>query len=149
MSGNVQITGAPTTPGPDGSSALTNSRRTPVTHSHLIGSIPIRREIRDLQTNSPDQFNLFLLGLREFQGVDENQLLSYYQIAGKSHKNHPGETLLIGGTAGIHGEPFKAWDNVQGIDDWNFGGYCTHSSVLFVPWHRPYLALFEVTMALP
>ena len=25
----------------------------------------------------------------------------------------------------------------------NVGGYCTHSSVLFAPWHRPYLALFE------
>lgn len=22
-------------------------------------------------------------------------------------------------------------------------GYCTHRSVLFVPWHRPYLLLYE------
>jgi len=45
--------------------------------------------------------------------------------------------------------PFKAWNNVQSSSGWTassgqFGGYCTHSSVLFVPWHRPYLALFEV-----
>lgn len=24
------------------------------------------------------------------------------------------------------------------------GGFCTHSSILFLTWHRPYLAVFEV-----
>jgi tyrosinase len=103
---SVRITGAPTTIGSD-------------------GSVPLRREIRDLQRNFPDQFNLLILGLRGFMQQDEEALTSYYQIAG------------------IHGMPFKPWDNVQGISDWEFGGYCTHSSVLFVPWHRPYCALFE------
>ncbi len=42
---------------------------------------------------------------------------------------------------GIHGRPFVAWDGVNGPYE---KGYCTHSSILFPTWHRPYLALFEV-----
>ncbi len=50
--------------------------------------------------------------------------------------------------------PFKAWDGVNVGTDWatdpnGFGGYCTHSSVLFATWHRPYLALFEVRLLSP
>lgn len=30
----------------------------------------------------------------------------------------------------------------------DFGGFCTHSSILFLTWHRPYLALFEVRSSL-
>ncbi len=80
--------------------------------------------------------------------MDENQLLSYYQIAGNPPP--PSQDVFLPmrcaerAAKGIHGEPFKAWDNVKGISNWDFGGYCTHSSVLFAPWHRPYLALFEV-----
>lgn len=40
--------------------------------------------------------------------------------------------------------PYKVWSNAKGIPDFQFGGYCTHSSILFVTWHRPYVALFEV-----
>ena len=43
-------------------------------------------------------------------------------------------------TTGIHGMPFEAWDEVVGDNDL---GYCTHNSILFGPWHRVYLALFE------
>jgi len=110
MSGNIKITGVPTTPGTG-------------------GSVPVRREIRDLQRNFPDQFNLYVLGLQHLQGLDENQLQSFYQISG------------------IHGLPYKPWNGVGSNTDWRttsgFGGYCTHSSILFVPWHRPYLALYE------
>jgi tyrosinase len=96
----------------------------------MMKAVPIRREIRDLQTNSPDQWNLFLLGMDAFQKVKENDVLSYYQIAG------------------IHGMPYKPWDGVQGIPDFpdGLGGYCTHSSILFAPWHRPFLALLEMTL---
>lgn len=41
--------------------------------------------------------------------------------------------------------PYKPWNNVQGVSNWSFGGYCTHSSVLFTTWHRPFLCLFEVS----
>lgn len=44
----------------------------------------------------------------------------------------------------IHGRPYGVWDNVQGVND--EPGYCAHLSNLFLPWHRPYLALFEQTL---
>ncbi|EGZ76806.1 tyrosinase precursor [Neurospora tetrasperma FGSC 2509] len=106
------ITGVPTTPSSN-------------------GAVPLRRELRNLQQNYPEQFNLYLLGLRDFQGLDEAKLDSYYQVAG------------------IHGMPFKPWAGVPSDTDWSqpgssgFGGYCTHSSILFITWHRPYLALYE------
>ncbi|KAK0734565.1 common central domain of tyrosinase-domain-containing protein [Lasiosphaeria miniovina] len=113
MSANIAITGVPTTPGSN-------------------GSVPLRREIRELQQTFPDQFNLYILGLQGLQGLDESQLTSYYQIAG------------------IHGMPFKPWDGVGSDSDWEessgFGGYCTHSSILFTTWHRPYIALYEQSL---
>ena len=45
--------------------------------------------------------------------------------------------------------PYKVWNNAQGIQNFQFGGYCTHSSILFITWHRPYLALFEVRRPFP
>ena len=44
----------------------------------------MRREIRDLQQNYPQQWDLFCLGLLAFQSIDESDQLSYYQIAGES-----------------------------------------------------------------
>lgn len=72
-------------------------------------------------------------------------MTSYYQVAGtcRSHLgDKTGQALTV---IGIHGMPFKPWNGVKGLASFQFGGYCTHSSVLFVPWHRPYLALFEVS----
>ncbi|KAK3309791.1 uncharacterized protein B0T15DRAFT_545814 [Chaetomium strumarium] len=113
MSGNIAVTGIPTTPDSN-------------------GAVPLRREIRDLQQNFPDQFNLLILGLKALESQDEGKLTSYYQIAG------------------IHGMPFKPWNGVGSDTDWQtssgFGGYCTHSSILFLTWHRPYLALFEQSL---
>lgn len=61
--------------------------RTPTLTSTLTltwpGPVPLRREIRSLQADFPDQWTLYLLGLKAFQEVDENDLLSYYQIAGE------------------------------------------------------------------
>jgi len=46
--------------------------------------------------------------------------------------------------------PYKPWNDVASTTDWQstsgFGGYCTHSSILFLTWHRPYLALFEQSL---
>jgi len=81
-----------------------------------------RLEMRDLQANRPDQWNLYLLGLRRFMQTDQSNKLSYYNIAG------------------IHGRPYRSWDNVA-IQ--RSAGYCTHVSPLFLTWHRPYMALFE------
>ncbi|KAI9785255.1 MAG: hypothetical protein M1835_003372, partial [Candelina submexicana] len=91
------------------------------------GSLPFRHEVLDLQLNNPDQWNLYMLALDRLQSVDQGELLSWYQIAG------------------IHGRPFVSWDGVTGAANGSssFRGYCTHNSVLFPTWHRPYLALFE------
>lgn len=107
----ISITGVPTARGAD-------------------GSVPVRREIRELRANSPEQYNLFMLGLRMMQQMPPQNLTSYYQIAG------------------IHGMPYKPWDGVAGRAGWEggFGGYCTHSSILFATWHRPFLALLEQSL---
>ncbi|KAJ4303408.1 hypothetical protein N0V90_002301 [Kalmusia sp. IMI 367209] len=91
-----------------------------------------RLEIRDLEKNHPDQWNVFLLGLQRFQAVSQDDKLSYFQIAG------------------IHGRPFVSWDGVQGDPYYwsHYSGYCTHDSNLFPTWHRPFLALFEEVLYL-
>lgn len=49
----------------------------------LIGPVPLRQEIRNLEKNFPDQWTLYVLSLKVFQEADEKDLLSYYQIAGE------------------------------------------------------------------
>ncbi|KAF7507389.1 hypothetical protein GJ744_010448 [Endocarpon pusillum] len=94
------------------------------------GSLPVRRDVRDLRKNHPEQWALYIRGLQKFQQVTDSEPLSYYRIAG------------------IHGKPYTIWPD----KDWNkmkknpksgTVGFCTHSSILFLPWHRPFLALFE------
>ena len=51
--------------------------------------------------------------------------------------------------AGIHGLPNIPWDGAVGDTPFDsssgqWGGYCTHGSVLFPTWHRPYVLLYEV-----
>ncbi|KAF2083347.1 Di-copper centre-containing protein [Saccharata proteae CBS 121410] len=87
------------------------------------GAIHPRLEIRDLQANA-DQWNMYLLGLQRLQSVDESDKLSWY------------------GIMGVHGMPFTPWDGVEPTGYPEIG-YCTHDSNLFLPWHRPYVALYE------
>jgi hypothetical protein len=46
-----------------------------------ITTVYPRLEIRELQ-RSPDQFNVYLIGLRGFQNTSQDDKLSYFQIAG-------------------------------------------------------------------
>lgn len=87
------------------------------------GGVQPRLEVRQLFREKPDQWNLYLLALRQFQGNSQDYITSWYQIAG------------------IHGSPQVPWDGVQSTGPGV--GYCTHGSNLFPCWHRPYLALFE------
>ncbi|KAG8810691.1 hypothetical protein FRC17_002833, partial [Serendipita sp. 399] len=88
-----------------------------------------RQEIRTFAKDR-ELMELYLQGLERFQAVDQQERLSYFQIAG------------------IHGRPYIPYDGAgQRSLNQNFGGYCTHSSILFPPWHRPYLALFEQALA--
>ncbi|EPS45952.1 hypothetical protein H072_53 [Dactylellina haptotyla CBS 200.50] len=87
------------------------------------GQVPLRKEIRQMIQN-PTEFNLFILALQRMQQQPQSSDTSYY------------------GMAGIHGRPYKAWNNNFGQGNPN-SGYCTHADVLFLSWHRPYLALYE------
>ena len=40
--------------------------------------------------------------------------------------------------------PYESWDGVPPVPGYEQRGYCTHMSVLFLSWHRPWLALYEV-----
>ncbi|PBP18673.1 tyrosinase [Diplocarpon rosae] len=112
---------------------------------------PARRNILDLQKDGPawhvssfprmpptfDMFpclgnstpSLYIQGLSALQSKNESYFLSYFQIAG------------------IHGRkmtsPYIPWGGAAQAPNASLTGYCTHNSVLFLPWHRPYLALYE------
>ncbi|ORX94962.1 hypothetical protein BCR34DRAFT_525763 [Clohesyomyces aquaticus] len=92
------------------------------------GGVYPRLEIRELEKTG-EMWNLYLLAMISFQGTNQDDIASYYQIAG------------------IHGMPWVPWDGVAGSinDDKNTNqlGYCPHANLLFGTWHRPYLALFE------
>ncbi|PHH87579.1 hypothetical protein CDD83_8680 [Cordyceps sp. RAO-2017] len=55
----------------------------------------------------------------------------------------PNDQLSFFQVAGIHGKPYREWNEAGGerADGWE--GYCPHGEKLFLPWHRPYLALYE------
>jgi tyrosinase len=91
------------------------------------GGTQPRYELRALEANHPQMWNLFLQAMEAFQGEGQGKQTSYYQIAG------------------IHGAPYTSWDGVRQTG--SGGGYCPHSSNLFGPWHRPYLAAFEQRIA--
>lgn len=104
------------------------------------GSTPIRPEIRDMRRDGY-MWDLYILALSMFQSVSQDQSLSWYQVAGKTAYY---SLLLLLTLGGIHGVPFQPWNGVQPAPGASQSGYCTHSSVLFPTWHRPYLALYEV-----
>ncbi|KAF3061355.1 Tyrosinase [Daldinia childiae] len=88
------------------------------------GETQLRQDIRDLQ-NDEDKWNLYLLALSWMQFTDQESQFSWYQITG------------------IHGAPALTWADVDPTPGNEHSGYCTHVSILFPPWHRPYLALYE------
>lgn len=93
------------------------------------GATRPRLEVRQLRAQQPNQWSLFLQAMLRMENAAQTGKTSYYQIAG------------------IHGVPRQNWDGVgqcsacTGAD-----GYCTHDSILFLGWHRAYLALFEQEM---
>lgn len=84
------------------------------------GNAP-RLELRQLES-SGRQWNLFVQAMERMQRATQSNKLSWYSVSG------------------IHGVPIQPWDGVNGGGN---SGYCPHSSNLFGPWHRPYLALIE------
>ncbi|KAJ4397126.1 hypothetical protein N0V93_001350 [Gnomoniopsis smithogilvyi] len=88
------------------------------------GSVPIRREIRDLQQD-PDRWALYILALDMMQYTDQSDQSSWFAITG------------------IHGVPFEPWGGVQATAGNQNSGYCAHETILFPTWHRAYMALYE------
>ncbi|KAK4117115.1 Di-copper centre-containing protein [Canariomyces notabilis] len=79
------------------------------------------------------QNSLFIWALKIFQERDPTGKLSFFQIAG------------------IHGYPYQPWDEEDYTAATGGMGYCTHDSLLFPCWHRPYAyaSLREVISQVP
>jgi len=86
---------------------------------------PARLEINDFIANEKF-FSLYIQALLRVYDTPEDNLISFYQIAG------------------LHGFPLVHWNQ----SNTGSGSYCRHQSVLFPTWHRPYVALFEVRLLL-
>ncbi|KAI6109864.1 common central domain of tyrosinase-domain-containing protein [Pisolithus sp. B1] len=126
----------------------------PVVGRKSTGTVSDRLHITDMEKSDPYQFSLFILSYSAVQGVRDTTLgfaipdvelpaASYFEIAG------------------IHGKPYyeyagdrkppqeRAADYSQDSPKdtlptpSRFGGYCTHKSVMFPTWHRPYVMLME------
>lgn len=111
--------------------------------NNVTGQRPFRQDISTFKNSGP-AFDLYILSLQKFQQQNQSVLLSFYQVAGSVLLLVFDLWLLTRGQ-GIHGRPYIAWDGVYGAFQ---SGYCTHSSILFPSWHRPYVALFEVRFVL-
>jgi len=92
------------------------------------GSRPHRFQIQDMKNNVP-MFSLYIQALQRMADTPETDSQSWFQIAG------------------IHGRPYYDWDFNKQVSGAPGIGYCTHGDVLFMAWHRPYLALFEQILA--
>lgn len=51
--------------------------------NNFTGERPFRRDINELYTSGP-AWDLFALSLREFQQMNQDDPLSYYQVAGEA-----------------------------------------------------------------
>ncbi|ESZ91618.1 hypothetical protein SBOR_7980 [Sclerotinia borealis F-4128] len=108
---------------------VTHISTTGVPYTGSSASIPVRQEIRDLEKDA-DLWELYILGVSMMQTINQSDIRSWYQISG------------------IHGRPYLPYDGVQATPGDENNGYCTHVSILFPTWHRPYLALYEVVSPL-
>ncbi|EIM81353.1 Di-copper centre-containing protein [Stereum hirsutum FP-91666 SS1] len=96
------------------------------------GGVANRVNVHDFVKNQW-QFSLYIQALARMAVMNQDDSVSFFQIGG------------------IHGQPYIRWSGEgKGVgvgkdvaDDGGFKGYCTHGSVLFPTWHRPYVSLFE------
>jgi len=95
------------------------------------GGSPNRLKINDL-VNNEKFFSLYIQALGAMSTDDQGDVQSFFQIAG------------------IHGLPYVVWDGATSHQRFNpnthWEGYCTHGSVVFPTWHRPYVMLYEQTL---
>ncbi|KAM3503244.1 hypothetical protein MY10362_004325 [Beauveria mimosiformis] len=92
------------------------------------GPVPLRRSITELAAEDGPQWHLYLQALRAMYDRDSKDPESFFQIAG------------------IHGRPFTEYNNAGKMNTNGWRGYSTHGEILFIIWHRPFVALFEQTL---
>ncbi|KAL1950435.1 hypothetical protein VTO73DRAFT_5559 [Trametes versicolor] len=85
---------------------------------------PNRLEISDFIKNEK-MFSLYIQALQVMMDTPQDDPESFFQIGA------------------IHGLPYVPWDGVGEASQAEASGYCTHGSVLFPTWHRPYVVLYE------
>ena len=121
--------------------------------SHFVitgASAPSNRlEINDL-VKDEKLFSLYIQALgmtNEFFPYFSYLLIPF--VADMSARSQSDVTSFFQ-VGGIHGLPFTPWDDANGksLGNNQWGGYCTHGSVLFPTWHRPYVLLYEARLSL-
>ncbi|KAH6627480.1 common central domain of tyrosinase-domain-containing protein [Chaetomium tenue] len=100
----------------------------------VIGEqVPLRLELDSWYPGKTQehliQNSLFLWALKLFEEKDPTEKLSFFQVAG------------------IHGYPYQPWDEEEYTAAAAGAGYCTHNSILFPSWHRPYMLLYEQALS--
>ncbi|KAF5005500.1 hypothetical protein FDECE_8078 [Fusarium decemcellulare] len=94
-----------------------------------LREVPLRMDVDEwFQSEELVHINqraLFFPAFLRFSQMDPHEKLSWFQIAG------------------IHGKPYIAWDEDPQKGKTSQTGYCTHNSILFSTWHRPYMLLWE------
>jgi len=60
---------------------LQRRQQAPFPITGISGGVQPRMEIRDLQQNAPDQWNIYVLALAAMQLVDQSDYLSYFQLS--------------------------------------------------------------------
>lgn len=137
------------------------SSPTPITGVKTAGGKPAQRLPIDVfRTQHEFAFALYVQALAAWQkngsekfDQDNANGTSYFQVSGKLTRGHGRHFQVASGSnmtfVGVHGVPYVPWQNDPTAGSVTTVGYCTHRSVLFIPWHRPYLMLYEVqeTMA--
>jgi tyrosinase len=114
---------------------------------------PLRYEINNF-SQSQEPWDLYVQSLSQIQGRSQSDPMSYFQIAGTTRFSVKTEGADIDRHSWPATDTLGQWvmttlrfdvssllADVQGAG--SYPGYCMHTSTLFPPWHRPYLALFE------
>lgn len=112
------------------------------------GGAPNRLEINDFVKNVRF-FSLYVQALRKSTTNCHRYLLIRFPLPEAMSANDQGLVQSFFSVGGIHGLPFQTRDGATGSKPFDpngnqWGGYCTHGSVLFPTWHRPYVMLYEV-----
>ncbi|TFY54329.1 hypothetical protein EVJ58_g8928, partial [Rhodofomes roseus] len=105
-------------------------------------------DYRPIITGAPGGLAPNRLELRDFV-KDKKGFALYVQALDVIFKEPFDNDFSWPAIGGIHGSPNVRWGDSGPADapgGDTFGGYCTHGSVLFPTWHRPYVVLFEQSM---